>query len=106
MDSVARGKSFSTMTSRGCPYRCTFCSQSVMAAKWRGRSPENVAAEFRHLIEVWGAQEIGILDDSANIDRKRLRAVCEELIKQGLNKVPWITINGSARTSPIARPCS
>ncbi|MCL4487108.1 MAG: radical SAM protein [Chloroflexi bacterium] len=94
MDSVARGKSFSMMTSRGCPYRCTFCSQSVMAAKWRGRSPESVAAEFRHLIEVWGAQEIGILDDSANIDRKRLRAVCEELIKQGLNRVPWITING------------
>ncbi len=94
MDSVARGKSFSMMTSRGCPYRCTFCSQSVMAAKWRGRSPQSVAAEFRHLIEDWGAQEIGILDDSANIDRKRLRAVCEELIRQDLNKVPWITING------------
>ena len=94
MDSVERGKSFSMMTSRGCPYRCTFCSQSVMAAKWRGRSPQSVAAEFRHLVEDWGAQEIGILDDSANIDRKRLRAVCEELIKQGLNRVPWITING------------
>lgn len=94
MDAIERGKSFSMMTSRGCPYRCTFCSQSVMAEKWRARSPENVVKEMRHLIEDWGAQEIGILDDSANIDRKRLRALSELLIGQGLNRVPWIMING------------
>ena len=94
VDTVERGKSFSMMTSRGCPYRCTFCSQSVMAEKWRGRSPESVAAEFAHLIQDWGAQEIGILDDSANIDRRRLRAMCEKLIADKLNKVPWILING------------
>lgn len=94
IDSIERGKSFSMMTSRGCPYRCTFCSQSVMAEKWRARSPENVVAEWRHLVDEWGAQEIGILDDSANIDRKRLRALSELLIKEGLNHVPWIMING------------
>ncbi len=94
IDAIERGKSFSMMTSRGCPYRCTFCSQSVMAEKWRARSPESVVAEWRHLVEDWGAQEIGILDDSANIDRKRLRALCELLIKEGLNRVPWILING------------
>ncbi|MGE5139315.1 MAG: B12-binding domain-containing radical SAM protein [Rudaea sp.] len=94
MDAIERGKSFSMMTSRGCPYRCTFCSQSVMAEKWRARSAASVAAEWRHLVEDWGAQEIGILDDSANIDRKRLKGLCELLIKEGLNKVPWIMING------------
>ncbi len=94
VDTVERGKSFSMMTSRGCPYRCTFCSQSVMAEKWRGRSPESVAAEFAHLIHDWGAQEIGILDDSANIDRNRLRAMCQKLIDDKLNTVPWILING------------
>jgi radical SAM superfamily enzyme YgiQ (UPF0313 family) len=94
MDAIERGKSFSMMTSRGCPYRCTFCSQSVMAEKWRARTPENVVKEIRHLVEDWGAQEIGILDDSANIDRKRLRAMSELLIKEGLNHVPWIMING------------
>ena len=94
MDAIERGKSFSMMTSRGCPYRCTFCSQSVMAEKWRARSPENVVKEVRHLVEEWGAQEIGILDDSANIDRKRIRVMSELLIKEGLNHVPWIMING------------
>lgn len=94
MDAVDGARSFSIMTSRGCPFRCTFCSQSIMPEKWRGRSPENVVAEFRHLIKDLGAQEIGVLDDSANINRKRLKSICELLIQEGLNTVPWIMING------------
>ena len=94
MDAIEMGKSFSIMTSRGCPYRCTFCSQSVMAEKWRARSPESVIKEWRHLVEELGAQEIGILDDSANINRKRLHDLCTRLIEEKLNHVPWILING------------
>ncbi|OQY95530.1 MAG: hypothetical protein B6D41_06040 [Chloroflexi bacterium UTCFX4] len=95
MDAVDKGKSFSMMTSRGCPYRCTFCSQSVMAEKWRARSPESVIAEWKHLVYDFGAQEIGLLDDSANIDRKRLYRLCELLIQEGLeDKANWIMING------------
>ena len=71
-DHVDGARSFSVMTSRGCPYRCTFCSQSIMPIKWRSRSPENVLLEWRHLVEDLGAQEIGVLDDSANIRVKRL----------------------------------
>ncbi len=95
MDAIEKGKSFSMMTSRGCPYRCTFCSQSVMAEKWRARSPENVVLEWHHLVDDLGAQEIGILDDSANIDRKRLYRLSELLIKEGLHKkAQWVMING------------
>jgi radical SAM superfamily enzyme YgiQ (UPF0313 family) len=93
-DAVDGSRSFSIMTSRGCPYRCTFCSQSIMPIKWRARSPENVIAEFRHLVNDLGAQEIGWLDDSANIRVKRLHDICDGLIKEGLNKAPWIMING------------
>ncbi len=94
MDAIENGRSFSLMTSRGCPYRCTFCSQSVMAEKWRARSPENVIKEWRHLVEDLGAQEIGVLDDSANINRKRLHELCGLLVEHKLNHVPWIPING------------
>ncbi len=94
IDAIEKGKSFSIMTSRGCPYRCTFCSQSVMAEKWRARSPENVVKEWAHLVHDLGAQEIGILDDSANINRKRLHELSDLLIKEKLNHVPWILING------------
>lgn len=94
IDAVDGARSFSMMTSRGCPYRCTFCSQSIMPEKWRARSPQSVVAEFRHLIKDLGAQEIGLLDDSANINRKRLTEISDLLIKEGLNTVPWNMING------------
>ena len=94
VDRVEGARSFSIMTSRGCPYRCTFCSQSIMPVRWRARSPENVLAEWRHLVEDLGAEEIGVLDDSANIRRDRLHELCDLLIEHKLNHVPWIFVNG------------
>jgi radical SAM superfamily enzyme YgiQ (UPF0313 family) len=93
-DSIDGSKSFSVMTSRGCPYRCTFCSQSIMPIKWRARSPESVLAEWQHLVHDLGAQEIGVLDDSANIQVNRLEQIADLLIEHKVNHVPWIFVNG------------
>ncbi len=93
-DHVDGARSFSILTSRGCPYRCTFCSQSIMPIKWRSRSPENVLEEWRHLVVDLGAEEIGVLDDSANIRVKRLERLAHLLIENRLNHVPWIFVNG------------
>ncbi len=93
-DAIDGAKSFSVMTSRGCPYRCTFCSQSIMPIKWRARSAESVLAEWQHLVHNMGAQEIGILDDSANIQVDRLEKMADLFIEHGVNHVPWIFING------------
>jgi radical SAM superfamily enzyme YgiQ (UPF0313 family) len=93
-DAIPGERSFSILTSRGCPYRCTFCSQSIMPIKWRARSAENVIAEWRHLVKDLGALEIGVLDDSANIRRNRLMQLADDLIANNLNHVPWIFVNG------------
>ncbi len=93
-DAIDGTKSFSVMTSRGCPYRCTFCSQSIMPVKWRARSPESVLAEWQHLVHNLGAQEIGVLDDSANIQVNRLEKIADLLIEHKINHVPWIFVNG------------
>ncbi len=93
-DAIDGAKSFSIMTSRGCPYRCTFCSQSIMPIKWLARSPESVLAEWRHLVHNLGAQEIGVLDDSANIQVKRLEQIADLITEDNLNHVPWIFVNG------------
>jgi len=93
-DAIDGARSFSILTSRGCPYRCTFCSQSIMPQKWRARTAENVLAEWRHLVEDLGAQEIGVLDDSANIKVDRLLELSDMLIENKLNHVPWIFVNG------------
>ncbi len=88
-----KGFSLPIMTSRGCPFRCTYCAQ-VMPRRWRMRSAENVLKEWRWLIEEQGAAEIGVLDDSFNINRQRVLEICDLLIAQKLNHVPWIMING------------
>ncbi|PWH14890.1 MAG: hypothetical protein DDG58_12170 [Ardenticatenia bacterium] len=94
IDAVDGARSFSILTSRGCPYRCTYCSQSIMPQKWRARTPENILLEWRHLVEDLGAQEIGVLDDSANIRVDRLMRLADLLIEHRLNHVPWIFVNG------------
>jgi radical SAM superfamily enzyme YgiQ (UPF0313 family) len=93
-DAVDGARSFSIVTSRGCPYRCTFCSQSIMPIKWRARSPENVIEEWRHLVRDLDALEIGVLDDSANIRKNRLHQLADLIIAEELNHVPWIFVNG------------
>src|SRR5512139_3279980 len=93
-DAIPGSRSFSILTSRGCPYRCTFCSQRIMPIKWRARSYENVIEEWRHLVKDLGALEIGVLDDSANSRKQRLVQLADGLIAEKLNHVPWIFVNG------------
>jgi anaerobic magnesium-protoporphyrin IX monomethyl ester cyclase len=87
------GPSLPLLTSRGCPYRCSYCSQ-IGPRLWRARSVDSVVNEWRWLVQEQGADEIGVLDDSFNIDRQRVLDICQRLVNEGLNHVPWIMING------------
>ena len=88
-----KGFSFPIMTSRGCPYRCSYCSQ-IMERRWRMRPAEDVVDEWEWLVRDLGAAEIGVLDDSFNINRRRVLEICDLLIERKLSHVPWIMING------------
>jgi anaerobic magnesium-protoporphyrin IX monomethyl ester cyclase len=88
-----KGWSLPVLTSRGCPYRCSYCSQ-IGPRLWRGRSIDSVLAEWRWLVEEHGVSEIGVLDDSFNINRQRVLDLCQQLIDEDLSYVPWIMING------------
>jgi len=92
-------RSYTILTSRGCPYQCIYCSKPITGHVWRARSPENVVAEWRYLVEELGATEIGITDDVWNLNLKRAKEICRLLIEAGLNRVPWVTIHGM-RASP------
>ncbi len=82
------------ITSRGCPYDCTFCSiHSIWGYKFRGRSPENVADEIQFLEKEYGIKEIYFLDDIINFDRKRMMGICDEIIKRKID-IKFVTPNG------------
>ena len=87
-------RAYTVVTSRGCPYKCTYCSKPITGDTWRGRSVENVVAEWRWLVEDLGATEIGVTDDIWNLDRGRAKDLCQALIDNQLNHVPWVTIHG------------
>jgi anaerobic magnesium-protoporphyrin IX monomethyl ester cyclase len=87
-------RAYTIVTSRGCPYKCTYCSKPITGDTWRGRSVENVVAEWRWLVEDLGATEIGVTDDIWNLDRDRAKDLCRALIDSQLNHVPWVTIHG------------
>jgi len=85
-----RGKRFgAVITSRGCPFRCTFCSSSQLYGKtWRARSPENIVQELRVLTEDYGVKEIEFLDDTFTLDKNRAKKFCDMLMKEGVD-ISW-----------------
>ena len=76
-------------TSRGCPFRCTFCSS---AAFWRHslrcQSPRRVYEEIIRLQRDYGARDIYIADDTFTADRARTEQICRLLIEHD-TKVRW-----------------
>jgi len=76
-------------TSRGCPYRCTFCSISAFYnSKWKARKIDNILAE----IESYASQGVkcfSFSDDNLTVDTKRVRAICEKLKDRGLDNLKW-----------------
>ena len=72
------------MTSRGCPYSCTFCSNfKTQGKQFRHRSPENVLAEIDHLVKDYGIKELNILDDNFTFLPGRVEQICDGLIERG-----------------------
>ena len=71
------------VTSRGCPFRCRFCSRSITGKRFRAHSPDYVLEEMR-LCAGMGIRYLIFYDEVFSIDRKRTMAICEKLIEARL----------------------
>ena len=81
------------ISSRGCPYRCTFClwPDVLYGHKFRARSAENVVDEIEQAVRTHGHDEIYFDDDTFTIDRQRVMDICRLMRERGLEKeVEWI----------------
>ena len=82
-------RTFNMVTSRGCPFACTFCSAPTFYQKrYRGRSPKCVVDEMELLINKYGAEVILVEDENLTVEKKRLEAIMDEMIKRNV-KVEW-----------------
>jgi radical SAM superfamily enzyme YgiQ (UPF0313 family) len=95
------GIKYATMlTSRGCPFGCSFCSSSrLFGGYWRGRSPENVLEEMRIIYEDYKTRNIEFMDDTFTLNQKRAEKICDEIIKEGWD----ITWGASSRVDTITK---
>lgn len=73
------------VSSRGCPYQCTFCS--TPKGFYRMRSPENVVDEMAECIKL-GLREIHFVDDTFNVYPDRVTRMCDEIKEREL-RVRW-----------------
>ena len=81
--------SIPVLTSRGCPFDCSFCSVTGMfGRKYRFRSTENIIEELR----LYSGRKAFIFfyDDNFAADPKRTRELCEAMIREKL-KITWTT---------------
>ncbi len=76
------------VTSRGCPYRCAYCSKPVFGSKFRAQSPERVVDEVAYLKDNFGIKEIAFYDDVFTLDKKRANAIAEGMIRKEI-KIFW-----------------
>lgn len=76
------------ISSRGCPFRCTFCDKSVFGSKWRSRSAENVLAEIDKVVNELKVKTIVFYDDLFTLDNDRLQKICNGIIEKGYN-ISW-----------------
>jgi len=71
------------ITTRGCHFRCTFCSTSRMFVPYRQRSVDNVIEEIRMYKEM-GFKYINIEDDNFIAEKERAKEICRRMIDEGL----------------------
>lgn len=82
------------LTSRGCPYRCTFCSSGLTnKRRMRYRDPENIIAEMKMLQERYGADEIFFTDDNLTMDTARAESIFDRMIAENI-RLHWRAPNG------------
>jgi radical SAM superfamily enzyme YgiQ (UPF0313 family) len=84
-------KSTTMITSRGCPYQCTFClwPRTLYGHSYRKRSVKNVVDEIEHVVRDLGVDEIYFDDDCWALDKKRAIEICRDIRARRL-RIRWI----------------
>lgn len=77
----------SLLTSRGCPYKCTFCDRPHLGHVFRARSPRNVVDEMEECTKM-GIHEFLVYDDTFTVNKKRVMEICSEIASRKLD-VSW-----------------
>lgn len=83
LDKIDQDGIATIVTTRGCPFRCTFCaSWTVHGREMRYRSVQNVIKELEILYERYGAREVVPEDDLFTVKKSRIIGLCEAVAER------------------------
>ncbi len=95
---VSQEQTGGIITSRGCVYNCNYCSSSlIMGKKFRSRSPGNVVDEIEELINTYHINDIGFMDDTFMLNKKRASDIADEIKARSLD----LTFVASSRVDRV-----
>lgn len=78
------GPGATMVTSRGCPYQCSYCDRSVFKKGYRFNSAEYIYEHMLYLRKQFGVRHINIYDDLFTANRSRTLDLCSLLIQKPL----------------------
>lgn len=82
------GNSMATIiSSRGCPYRCTYCYKGLFGKTYRQRSPQNIIGEIKCCMK-YGYKSFYFVDDLFTLNLKRVEELTDSIKKERLN-IRW-----------------
>ena len=82
------------LTSRSCPYDCSFCSaKSMMGRGFRMHGPARVVDEMEYLYRKYGINYFGFVDDNLTLDKKHILRICNQIIRRGM-EIQFESFNG------------
>jgi len=87
----------SCISSRGCPYSCSYCDRSVFKRTFRYNSARYLYRHIQHLKETYQIRHINFYDDQFTFNRARVEEFARLMIEKPLN----ITFNCAARAEHL-----
>lgn len=87
----------SCLSSRGCPYACSYCDRSVFGATFRFNSAAYLYAHMQSLHERFGVRHLNFYDDQFTLDRARILDLARRLVDAPLG----MTFNCAARPDRV-----
>ncbi len=80
------------LTSRGCPFKCTYCATHLFYKHRRNvRSPESVVEELEHIVTTYNIRNIFFADDTFNIKESRVVEICNLMRDKNLS-INWLCL--------------
>jgi anaerobic magnesium-protoporphyrin IX monomethyl ester cyclase len=89
----------SCISSRGCPYQCSYCDRSVFRRTYRYNSAEYLYDHLHYLKDRFGIKHINFYDDQFTFNRQRVEDFTRLMITQPLG----MTFNCAVRAEHIDR---